>query len=120
MSWERCLAQLRWPSRRLQQPRRQGGYEQPTTLEKENVNTEGEQHYRDLAEEAQDAAVMTKVKTALAIDGVGNGHPVVVDCDHGVARLSGVVASADDAKHAAQVAAAVPGVRGVDNKLTWR
>jgi osmotically-inducible protein OsmY len=91
-----------------------------TILEKENVHTEGVHHYQDPAEEAEDAALITNVKTALATDGVTNGHPVEVDCDHGVARLSGVVASADDAKHAAQVAAAVAGVTGVDNKLTWR
>jgi len=91
-----------------------------TILEKENVHTEGVHHYQDPAEEAEDAALITKIKTALATDGVANGHPVEVDCDHGVARLSGVVASADDAKHAARVAAAVPGVTGVDNKLTWR
>jgi hyperosmotically inducible periplasmic protein len=91
-----------------------------TILEKENVHTEGVHHYQDPAEEAEDAALITKVKTALATDGVANGHPVEVDCDHGVAHLSGVVGSADDAKHAAQVAAAVPGVTGVDNKLTWR
>jgi hyperosmotically inducible periplasmic protein len=91
-----------------------------TILEKENVHTEGVHHYQDPAEEAEDAALITKVKTALATDGVANGHPVEVDCDHGVARLSGVVGSAEDAKHAAQVAAAVPGVSGVENKLTWR
>jgi hypothetical protein len=73
---------------------------------------------QDPAEEAEDSALITKVKTALATDGVANGHPVEIDCDHGVARLSGVVASADDAKHAARVAAAVPGVTGVDKKLT--
>ena len=90
------------------------------TLEKEDVHSEGVHHYQDPAEEAEDAALITKVKTALATDGVANGHAVEIDCDHGVARLNGVVASADDAKHAAQVAAAVPGVRRVDNKLTWK
>ncbi|MBV8135110.1 MAG: BON domain-containing protein [Deltaproteobacteria bacterium] len=91
-----------------------------TILEKENVHTEDVHHYQNPAEEAEDAALITKVKTALATDGVANGHPVEVDCDRGVARLSGVVDSADDAKHAAQVTAAVPGITGVDNKLTWR
>jgi len=91
-----------------------------TILDKESVHTEGVHHYQDQAEEAEDAALISKIKTALATDGVASGHPVEVDCDHGVARLSGVVGSADDAKHAAQVAAAVPGVRGVDSKLTWR
>lgn len=90
------------------------------TLDKESVHSEGVHHYQDPAEEAEDAALITKIKTALATDGVANGHPVEIDCDHGVARLTGVVASAEDAKHAAQVAAAVPGIRGIDNKLTWR
>lgn len=90
------------------------------TLDKESVHSEGVHHYQDSAEEAEDAALITKIKTALATDGVANGHPVEIDCDHGVARLTGVVASAEDAKHAAQVAAAVPGIRGIDNKLTWR
>ena len=91
-----------------------------TVLDKESVHTEGVHHYKDQAEEAEDAALITKIKTALATDGVANGYPVEVDCDHGVARLGGVVGSADDAKHAAQGAAAVRGVTGVDNKLTWR
>ena len=90
------------------------------TKETEQVHNEGVHHYSNPAEEAEDAALITKVKTALAIDGVANGHPVEVDCDHGVARLSGVVDSADDAKHAAQVVANVPGVAGVDNKLSWK
>ena len=90
------------------------------TRQTEQVHSTGVHHYHDPADEAQDALLITKVKTALATDGVSNGHPVEVDCDHGVARLTGVVASADDAKHAAQVAANVPGVTGVDNKLTWK
>lgn len=90
------------------------------TKETEQVHSEGVHHYANPAEEAEDAALITRVKTALATDGVANGHPVEVDCDHGVARLSGVVSSADDAKHAAQIAANVPGVAGVDNKLTWK
>ncbi|MGO9452800.1 MAG: BON domain-containing protein [Candidatus Binataceae bacterium] len=90
------------------------------TEEEENVHTEGVHHYRNSAEEAPDAMLITRVKTALATDGVANGHPVEVDCDHGMARLSGVVGSAADAKHAAQLAAAMPGVAGVENQLTWK
>ena len=90
------------------------------TKETEQVHSTGVHHYQDPAEEAQDAMLITRVKTALATDGVANGHPVEVDCDHGVARLTGVVGSADDARHAAQIAANVPGVTGVDNKLTWK
>jgi osmotically-inducible protein OsmY len=90
------------------------------TKETEQVHSTGVHHYQDPAEEAHDAMLITRVKTALATDGVANGHPVEVDCDHGVARLTGVVGSADDARHAAQIAANVPGVTGVDNKLTWK
>lgn len=67
-------------------------------------------------EEAQDAALITKSRPP---SHRANGHPVVVGCDHGVARVSGVVLSADDARHAAQVAAGVPGATGIDNKLIW-
>lgn len=56
-----------------------------TTLER-NVYPEGVHHYRDPAEEARDAALITKAKIALAIDGVKR-HAVVVDCDYSVARL---------------------------------
>lgn len=90
------------------------------TKQTEQVHSTGVHHYQDPAEEAQDALLITRVKTALATDGVSNGHPVEVDCDHGVAKLTGVVSSADDATHAAQIAANVPGVTGVDNKLTWK
>ena len=91
-----------------------------TMVEHEDVHTEGVHHYGNSAQEAQDALLITEVKTALATDGVGNGHPMEVDCDHGVARLTGVVSSAEDARHAAEVAANVPGIAGVDNKLTWK
>jgi len=91
-----------------------------SVVEHENVNTTGVHHYTNKAEEAEDALIITRIKTALATDGIGNGHPLAVDCDHGVAHLTGVVSSAEDAQHAAQVAAAVPGVVGVENKLTWK
>ncbi len=88
--------------------------------EHDSVNVATEHHYNSPAERANDAMLITEVKSALADDGVADNHVVAVDCDHGKVMLSGVVESAQDAKHAGEVAAAAPGVTGVKNQLTWR
>lgn len=87
--------------------------------EDENVSVRAEHHYDSPAERANDALLITEVKSALAHDGVAEGHPVAVDCDHGKVLLSGVVGSAEDARHAGDIAAAAKGVTGVNNRLTW-
>jgi hypothetical protein len=76
-------------------------------------------HYNSPAERANDALLITEVKSALARDGVADDSAVAVDCDHGKVWLSGVVESAQDARHAGDIAAAAPGVSGVKNQLTW-
>ena len=76
--------------------------------ENDSVNVRAEHHYNSPAERANDALLITEVKSALA-----------VDCDHGKVLLSGVVKSAEDARHAGDVAAAAQGVTGVKNQLTW-
>jgi osmotically-inducible protein OsmY len=86
----------------------------------DTVNVNAEHHYNSPAERANDALLITEVKNALANDGVGDGYPVAVDCDHGKIMLSGVVKSAQDAKHAGDIAAAAEGVTGVNDQLTWR
>jgi osmotically-inducible protein OsmY len=90
------------------------------------VNTEhdsahlvGHHHYRSSAERANDALLITEVKSALADDGVADGSAIVVDCDHGRILLSGVMRSARDARRAGHIAAAAPGVLAVKNQLTW-
>jgi osmotically-inducible protein OsmY len=88
--------------------------------EHDSVNVATEHHYNSPAERANDAMLITEVKSALADDGVADNHVVAVDCDHGKVMLSGVVESAQDAKRAGEVAAAAPGVTGVKNQLTWR
>lgn len=85
----------------------------------ESVNVTGEHHYNSPAERAHDDLLITEVKSALARDGVADNYPVAVDCDHGKILLSGVMKSAADAKHAADVAAGAPGVIAVKNQLTW-
>jgi osmotically-inducible protein OsmY len=87
--------------------------------ENDSVNVKAEHHYNSPAERANDALVITEVKSALADDGVGDGYLIAVDCDHGKVMLSGVVKSPEDAKHAGDIAAAAEGVTGVNDKLTW-
>ncbi len=87
--------------------------------ETDSVNVTGNHHYNSPAEQANDALLITEVKSALARDGVANNYPVAVDCDHGRIMLSGVVKSSQDAKHVGDIAAAAQGVTGVKNQLTW-
>ncbi len=87
--------------------------------EHDSVNVKADHHYNSPAERANDDLLITEVKSALARDGVANGYPVAVDCDHGKIMLSGVVKSAQDAKHAGDIAAAAQGVTGVNDQLTW-
>jgi osmotically-inducible protein OsmY len=102
-------------------------YSQPATTDSnsvfrrnDTVSVNAEHHYNSPAERANDALLITEVKNALANDGVGDGYPVAVDCDHGKIMLSGVVKSAREAKHAGDIAAAAEGVTGVNDQLTWR
>ena len=89
------------------------------TTENESAHLVGHHHYQSAAEEANDALLITEVKSALADDGVTNGSPIVVDCDHGKILLSGVMKSAGDAKRAGNIAASASGVIVVKNQLTW-
>ena len=87
--------------------------------EHDSVDVAAQHHYNSPAERANDALLITEVKSALADDGVADNYLVAVDCDHGRVLLSGVVKSSQDAKHAGDVAAAAQGVTGVKNQLTW-
>jgi osmotically-inducible protein OsmY len=92
---------------------------QSRSQEDEHAHSDTIHRYSSEAARANDAMLITAVKTALESDGVTRGHAVVVDCDHGTVTLAGAVASHADAQHAAQVASNVDGVTGVNNKLTW-
>jgi osmotically-inducible protein OsmY len=89
------------------------------TADHDSVNLEGHHHYLSAAERAKDALLITEVKSALADDGVAQDVAIVVDCDHGKILLSGVMKSAQDARHAGDIAASAPGVIAVKNQLTW-
>jgi osmotically-inducible protein OsmY len=86
-------------------------------LEKDSASAVGHHHYNSPAERAKDDLCITAVKATLADDDISTGYPVEVDCDHGTVILSGVVATADDVRAAAEDALDVPGVVGVRNLL---
>ena len=90
------------------------------TAEHDQVRTSAEHIYNSPAERANDDLLITEVRSALAERGISDGYPVEVDCDHGTIQLSGVVASAEDAKAAEALALNTKGVLAVQNKLTWR
>jgi osmotically-inducible protein OsmY len=85
----------------------------------DSVNLEAHHHYQSAADRANDALLITEVKSALADDGVADNSPIIVDCDHGKILLTGVMKSAEDAKRAGNIAASAPGVAAVKNQLTW-
>ena len=89
------------------------------TIDHDSAHLEGHHHYQSSADRAHDALLITEVKSALADDGVAEESAIVVDCDHGKILLSGVMKSAEDAKHAGDVAAGAAGVVTVKNQLTW-
>jgi len=93
---------------------------QSMTVEHDKVRTSAEHLYNSPAERANDDLLITEVKSSIAERGISDRYPVEVDCDHGTIQLSGVVASADDARQAESIAMNTRGVVGVKNKLTWR
>ena len=88
--------------------------------EHDSVQSSAEHHYNSPAERANDDLIITEVKASLADKKISDRYPVVVDCDHGTVQLSGVVASARDAKQATVLAQNIEGVVAVKNQLTWR
>jgi hyperosmotically inducible protein len=64
-----------------------------------------------------DTTITTTVKAKLAADKGSTLTRVQVDTNRGVVQLTGVVQSAADRTHAAEVARSVSGVRSVVNNL---
>lgn len=67
-----------------------------------------------------DAAITTKVKTALIGEPGLKALQIDVDTANGVVTLSGNVDSPTNVDRATQVAQAIQGVKSVDNRLTVR
>ena len=73
---------------------------------------------RSASEVTSDAALTTKVKSALvAHAGLGTAADVNVQSFRGVVQLNGFVASEEQAKRAVEVAGNVSGVQRVQNNL---
>jgi len=89
------------------------------TTDNDSVSLEAHHHYQSAADRANDALLITEVKSALADDGVVDDSPIIVDCDHSKILLTGVMKSAEDVKRAGNIAASAAGVVTVKNQLTW-
>jgi hyperosmotically inducible periplasmic protein len=76
---------------------------------------------RGAGEFTSDAALVTKVKTAIASDaGIGSASAINVNAYRGVVQLSGFVDSQEKIERAAQAARNVEGVRTVENNIRVR
>src|SRR5258706_2845892 len=64
-----------------------------------SAHSETDTTYATPADRANDALIITEVKTALANDGVTDGYPITVGADHGLAVLTGVLGCQDDIQH---------------------
>ena len=68
-------------------------------------------------ERAADRALVNRVALALLNDRYLDADHIDVDANRGVVRLSGKVGTDSDLRGAVRIAAAVPGVRRVDDEL---
>jgi osmotically-inducible protein OsmY len=89
------------------------------TTSNDSVSLEGHHHYQSPADRANDALLITEVKSALADSRIADNSPIAVDCDHGHIVLSGVMDSEESARRAGTIAAGASGVLAVKNQLTW-
>ncbi len=65
-----------------------------------------------------DSVITTKLKTALLADTTLKGADISVETRNGEVVLTGSVASSSQKDHAAKIAQALSGVKGVNNKLS--
>jgi hyperosmotically inducible protein len=75
--------------------------------------------YRATVDEMSDAALTTKVKSALLTDQMTRKFSIHVESDQGAVMLRGSVDSPETAAHAETVVASVSGVESVKSQLTW-
>ena len=76
---------------------------------------------RSAGEFGSDAALTSKVKTAIATDaGVGSAAAINVNSYRGVVQLSGFVDSKEKVDRAGKAAREVEGVRSVENNIKVR
>ena len=76
---------------------------------------------RSAGEFGSDAALTSKVKTAIATDaGLGSASAINVNSYRGIVQLSGFVDSQEKVERAAKAARDVDGVRSVENNIRVR
>jgi osmotically-inducible protein OsmY len=83
-----------------------------------SAHSEQDTTYNSPADRANDALLITEVKSALAHDGVANGYPITVGASHGVVMLTGLLGSHEDVAHAISLARNAEGVKDVQSSLT--
>src|ERR1700677_1418823 len=99
------------------QPPQPGGaslYEQKMT-----AHHVGNHHYDSPADQANDALLITEVKSALANADLGQPYAITVDADHGTVILTGEVPSHASAGQIYQLASQCDGVKAVQSHLDW-
>jgi len=79
----------------------------------------GLHHYSSAADEAQDALLITEVKSSIATADIPDMYAVTVDADHGTVVLTGEVPDRDTALRLHDAAASCDGVRAVKDHLDW-
>lgn len=77
----------------------------------------GTQTSQSTGEYIDDAAITTKVKSALIADSEVSAFPVDVDTTKGVVHLTGTADTRAEADKAAAIARRVPGVKAVVSKI---
>lgn len=86
--------------------------------ERQEVRTEAKQATNTAANVVDNAALTTKVKTALLADDMVKGTQINVDSSAGVVKLTGTVDTPGQVARAVEVAKGVSGVQRVENNLT--
>jgi hypothetical protein len=79
----------------------------------------GNHHYDSAATQADDALLITEVKSAIAKSDLGQPYAVTVDADHGIVILTGQVPNPGMAGQLEQIASRCDGVKGVQSHLDW-
>lgn len=79
----------------------------------------GNHHYDSPADEANDALLITEVKSALANADLPQPYAITVDADHGTVILTGEAPNHESADRMYQIASQCDGVKAVQSHLDW-
>jgi hyperosmotically inducible protein len=85
--------------------------------DREQARTEGRQATDQASTVVDNAALTTKVKSALLADDTVKGTQINVDSNAGTVKLTGTVDTPEQVRRAEEIAKGVQGVQRVDNNL---